>query len=1012
MVYNAAAGTFTYTPNPGATGTDSFTYTITDGDGDASTATVTVNLDTTPLITNLTPAAQGGDVSVDEDDLSDGSSPNAAALTQTGTFNISAPDGVKDLTIAGHAVITGGVFAATSFTTALGNTLAVTGYNAGTGVITYTYALADNEAHANAGGENNLFESLAVVLTDTDGDAANASLDVRIIDDVPTASANVVSGAVDEDGVAGGNPGGGASDLPGEAVVATGSVAAMFTAGADNPLAYALAGDALSKFGALNLTSGGVALAYSLAGSTVTAKAGAAGPTVFTFQLSAAGTYTFTLVKALDHVAGNAENDLTLNLGAVVTATDTDGDPTTGSASGLVITVDDDTSNLGAFTNATLVNAANAVANGTFAFSAGADGWQSFAISPLTNIPGLSYATTALANGAKLTATATSGGATIYELTVLNDGTYAFKLVTPQAGSTETFSLLNLTAGGPQPWTETPDGRVEFTGNGNGVNSSTQGFGVDNQFVAVGESFTMEFHNPGAVGDQLPSVNPYFVDSVTLSNNNINGALTIKWTATNTQTGQTQTGTTAVTGSSTLIDPTISFNLLQVDGLSGSGQGVRFSAVTLSKTILPQSLDLAFSVTATDKDGDVTSAQNLAVHVDAGVPPVAIDLDGDGIEFISQAAGVAFAHDGDTHKNPTAWVGPDDGLLVFDEDGDRAITHEREYAFASRIGGILTDLEAVRAEFDTNQDGKLTAADERFASFGVWQDANSDGISQPGEFKTLAELGIVSIDLVSDGKAHPAAGGQVNVFGEATFTRQDGSTGIVADVAFGLADDQLLADNLRNAQLTPALVGGLAAAGVVAAIAAATPPAAGAAHDITGDGVDSPTVKSADSLQHAPAAPQSVELLREAPLDNHATADASPTHLAETATPSPATGLESSHEVIDPGPPVMELSGGGFAAVLDLSALAAPDSSSVAPTDFTTETGEVLAEVLSGADGAIDNLLDGMLGAAAPPTEATLTPGDLFTAATDLGDATGFTGLHDLMDDLQAQAAASANATV
>ena len=37
------------------------------------------------------------------------------------------------------------------------------------------------------------------------------------------------------------------------------------------------------------------------------------------------------------------ENDLTINLGAIVQATDWDGDTVTGNATGLVITVDDDT---------------------------------------------------------------------------------------------------------------------------------------------------------------------------------------------------------------------------------------------------------------------------------------------------------------------------------------------------------------------------------------------------------------------------------------------------------------------------------------------------------------------------------------------------------------------------------------------------------------------------------------------------------------------------------------------
>ena len=117
-----------------------------------------------------------------------GSDASKESLTQTGTFTVSSPDGIKSLTIDGHTVISNGVFTATSFTTStLGNTLSVTGYNAATGVVSYSYTLLDNETHAAGAGTNSLFENLAVVLTDQDNQTANDTLVANIIDDVPTA---------------------------------------------------------------------------------------------------------------------------------------------------------------------------------------------------------------------------------------------------------------------------------------------------------------------------------------------------------------------------------------------------------------------------------------------------------------------------------------------------------------------------------------------------------------------------------------------------------------------------------------------------------------------------------------------------------------------------------------------------------------------------------------------------------------------------------------------------------
>ena len=167
-----------------------FTYTITDNDGDLAiaTLTITVNGANDPVsITGLTPAANGGDVVVDEDDLAAGSDTTKESLTGTGTFLISAPDGVDDVTVGGQPVITNGVFAPISFATPLGNTLAITGYSPSTGVITYTYTLA-RLTHPTGDGQNSLFENFLVTLTDTDGSSASATLSAGIVDDVPAAT--------------------------------------------------------------------------------------------------------------------------------------------------------------------------------------------------------------------------------------------------------------------------------------------------------------------------------------------------------------------------------------------------------------------------------------------------------------------------------------------------------------------------------------------------------------------------------------------------------------------------------------------------------------------------------------------------------------------------------------------------------------------------------------------------------------------------------------------------------
>ncbi|RON49096.1 type I secretion target [Pseudomonas frederiksbergensis] len=199
LVLNAN-GTYTYTLNTtdadfkalhgGGNGTENFTYTITDSDGDASTATLVLqihNNDDPVVINGLN--VEGGELTVFEKNLSLGSAPDSTALTQNGTFTITALDGVQTLTVGGITVVTGGVAAGfpQSIPTGLGNTLTITGFDATTGVVSYSYTLNGNDAHPTAGGANNLPEQFAVTVVDDNGTTANGSLDVNVIDDVPKA---------------------------------------------------------------------------------------------------------------------------------------------------------------------------------------------------------------------------------------------------------------------------------------------------------------------------------------------------------------------------------------------------------------------------------------------------------------------------------------------------------------------------------------------------------------------------------------------------------------------------------------------------------------------------------------------------------------------------------------------------------------------------------------------------------------------------------------------------------
>ena len=215
-------------------------------------------------------------------------------------------------------------------------------------------------------------------------------------------------------------------------------------------------------------------------------------------------------------------------------------------------------------------------------------------------------------------------------------------------------------------------------------------------------------------------------------------------------------------------------------------------------------------------------AGGFRVH---NIKPVSLDLDGDGLIQTTgrSESSVFFDLDGDGYREKVGWVGPDDGFLVADLNGDGDISTPEELALALLTPQEDTDLEALAAYFDSNLDGVVNGLDSEFDKLRVWQDSDQDGQVDAGELGTLVDEGIVSID-VSRNPAGPwravtemtaadldawglaaenigalidqndeliAAGFLANgnmLFGVSAFTRIDGSTGLVGDTALQQSD--------------------------------------------------------------------------------------------------------------------------------------------------------------------------------------------------------------------------------
>ncbi|MXP14759.1 tandem-95 repeat protein, partial [Altererythrobacter confluentis] len=178
--------------------TETYTYTIRDGDGDESTTTLVITIqgaDDGVTINGLD--GQGAEETVFEDDLLDGSSPDPAGLTQSGSFDLTSPDGLSTITVGGTTIYTGGAFVpGQTLSTAYG-TLTITGVTPTTtdangdvtaATVSYSYQLDDNTLTHTAADDVSLTDSFSVVVTDTDGSTATDSLEITVVDDVPTAN--------------------------------------------------------------------------------------------------------------------------------------------------------------------------------------------------------------------------------------------------------------------------------------------------------------------------------------------------------------------------------------------------------------------------------------------------------------------------------------------------------------------------------------------------------------------------------------------------------------------------------------------------------------------------------------------------------------------------------------------------------------------------------------------------------------------------------------------------------
>jgi Ca2+-binding RTX toxin-like protein len=166
--------------------------------------------------------------------------------------------------------------------------------------------------------------------------------------------------------------------------------------------------------------------------------------------------------------------------------------------------------------------------------------------------------------------------------------------------------------------------------------------------------------------------------------------------------------------------------------------------------------------------------------------PLVLDLDGDGIELtsVTDSEVVRFDMDMDGLREATGWVNADDGLLVFDRNGDNLINDLSEL-FGTQVQGD-SGFNTLR-QLDSNQDNWISAADTAFSQLQVWRDLNQDGYSDADELFSLSQLGISRIQVTFTKGNQVVNGNTITDF--ATYELTNGTQRQIVDAWFAL--DQL-----------------------------------------------------------------------------------------------------------------------------------------------------------------------------------------------------------------------------